>query len=223
MLFGLHEKQDPYASAEDEPRSRLGPPMVSAGQQRATYQDVLDAPEGMIAELIHGELRLQPRPAPRHSRAASVLGALVLPPFQLSVGGPGGWEIVDEPEIHFGPDVLVPDLAGWRLVVGDPYHNLSTAYFTMVPQWICEVLSRSTAKKDREEKLPIYARAGVAHAWLIEPTAQTIEVFALRGGELCLQHTHEGDGSFQAAPFEALTIPTGKLWLTEKGTSRPAD
>lgn len=184
--------------------------MVSAGRQ-ATYQDVLDAPEDMVAELINGKLNLQPRPAKRHARVASILGMVLGPPYHLGDGGPGGWEILDEPEIHFGADVIVPDLAGWRSAVTDPYEGLQT-YFTAVPQWVCEVLSKSTAKKDREQKVPLYGRAGVEHVWLLDPTRSRLEVLVLRGGELQPLQAHEGEAVFSAPPFEAVAIRGSQLW-----------
>lgn len=179
----------------------------------ATYQDVLDAPEHTVAELIGGRLYLQPRPAKPHGRAASVLGMVIGPPYQLSVGGPGGWEIQGEPEIHFGPDVVVPDVAGWRLDVADPNADLTTAYFTTVPQWVCEVLSKSTARKDREEKLPIYAASGVEHAWLVDPIRRTVEIHANASGVFERVQKHKGDAPFRAPPFEAVEIPAQHLWL----------
>ena len=179
--------------------------------RHATYEDVLNAPEQMVAELIDGQLYLQPRPAKRHAKAATILGALLIPPYGLGEGGPGGWEILHEPEIHFGPNVLVPDLAGWRTAAGDPYAGLQT-YFTMVPQWVCEVLSKSTARKDRDQKLPLYAQAGVEHAWLIDPEAQQIEVFVQKDGAFRCVQTHKGQGVLTAPPFEATAMRTGLLW-----------
>ncbi len=79
----------------------------------ATYQDIIDAPENMVAEIIHGALHTHPRPAPRHAVAHSSLGDELMSPFQKGRGGPGGWWILDEPEVHFGTDVLA-DLGGWR-------------------------------------------------------------------------------------------------------------
>ena len=184
--------------------------MVRPAHQ-ATYQDVVDAPAHMVAELIDGQLFLQPRPARGHAKVASVLGALILPPYQLGVGGPGGWEIVDEPEIHLGRNVLVPDLAGWRIDVSDPYDGLQT-YFMAVPQWVCEVLSKSTARKDRAYKLPLYARAGVEHAWLIDPATQRVEIYTRQGGDLRCTQSHEGCGVLAAQPFEANPIRTEVLW-----------
>ena len=77
----------------------------------ATYQDVLDAPPDMVAELVRGALHLHPRPASRHAFAGSTLGAKVVTSFQIGEGGPGGWWIVFEPELHLGEDVLVPAVA----------------------------------------------------------------------------------------------------------------
>src|ERR1700677_698463 len=90
--------------------------MAQPALQRATYQDVLDAPEHMVAEVIDGVLSLHPRPASPHAQASTTLGEELGPPFKRGKGGPGGWVILFEPELHLGtePDILVPDLAGWR-------------------------------------------------------------------------------------------------------------
>ena len=140
--------------------------------KRATYEDVLNAPENKVAEILDGELVLSPRPALRHSAASSQLGAAIGSAFDRRAGdpgGPGGWRILDEPELHLGEHVVVPDLAGWRrerlpVVPDDPFTSLA-------PDWVCEVLSPSTERIDRGRKLRIYAEAGVAHAWLVQPSA----------------------------------------------------
>src|SRR6188474_2369596 len=128
--------------------------MTEPARRRASYADVLRAPPHMIAEVIDGELRLQPRPAKPHAAAASALGEELGPPFKRGRGGPGGWILLDEPELHLGEDVLVPDLAGWRRErMRSP--TTEEPYFTLAPDWVCEVLSRSTSRSDRSEKLPI--------------------------------------------------------------------
>ena len=136
-------------------------------RRRATYQDVLAAPEHMIAQVIDGELVLMPRPSGPHAVAASLLAGELIPPFSRGKGGPGGWILLFEPELHLGEDILVPDLAGWRRermpAVGD------SAYFTLAPDWVCEVLSPRTSKLDRARKLPVYAREQVGHVWLVDP------------------------------------------------------
>ena len=122
----------------------------------ATYQDVLDAPENMVAELIRGGLHLHPRPAPPHALAGSFLGGELHGPFKRGRGGPGGWVILFEPELHLGPDVLVPDLAGWRR---ERMPTLpETAWFELAPDWVCEVLSPGTRRLDLTEKRDVYAR-----------------------------------------------------------------
>ena len=135
--------------------------------KRATYDDVLNAPENMVAEILDGELILSPRPAPRHAVASSALVGLLHPAFDRGRGGPGGWWILGEPELHFGEQVLVPDLAGWRRerMAALP----DEAFFSLAPDWVCEVLSPSTERIDRSRKLGTYAGAKVAHAWLVNP------------------------------------------------------
>lgn len=181
-------------------------------QTPATYQDVLDAPENMVAELIAGGLHLQARPARPHGRATTTLGMVLGNPYQLGRGGPGGWWIEFEPELHLGEDVLVPDLAGWRREVM-PTFDTSVSYVTTAPQWVCEVLSPSTAAKDRVLKLPRYLAAGVGHAWFIEPVARTLEVFAAGDGAWRLVEAHEGDAVVQPPPFAAVPLALSDLWL----------
>jgi Uma2 family endonuclease len=187
-------------------------------KRRATYQDVLDAPEHVNAEIINGELHLSPRPAPPHAKASSTLGYLLGPPFDLGSNGPGGWMILVEPELHLGEDVLVPDLAGWRVerMAGLPQE----AYFTLAPDWVCEVLSKSTAKRDRNEKLPIYAVAGVSHAWLLAASRRTLEVFRLEAGAWVPIATHQGDVRVRAEPFDAIELDLSVIWARIPPPSR---
>jgi len=180
-------------------------------KQPATYQDVLDAPEHMVAEIIGGELRVSPRPGGPHTRAASVLGFTLGPPFDQGNGGPGGWIILDEPELHLGEEIVVPDLAGWRRERLDP-EALGAAYFTVAPDWICEVLSKSTEKSDRLEKMPIYAAAGVQYAWLVHALRGSLEVFRLHEGKWLAIASHLGAKTIRAEPFDAIEIDISKLW-----------
>jgi Uma2 family endonuclease len=185
--------------------------MNDPARRRATYEDVLAAPEHMVAEIVDGELRLQPRPAKPHAAAATALGEELGPPFKRGKGGPGGWIILDEPEIHLGEDIVVPDLGGWRrermpaLVDDEPY-------FTVAPDWICEVLSPSTATLDRAKKLPIYAREGVSHAWLVDPRARTLEVLRLEGRNWLVLGVFADDARVRAEPFEVFELELGILW-----------
>jgi Uma2 family endonuclease len=175
------------------------------------YQRFREVPQYQVAEIIQGRLVTQPRPAARHATAASLLGGELLGPFMRGKVGPGGWVILDEPELHLAQDILVPDLAGWRRermpqipdVVG----------FELAPDWICEVLSPSTAAMDRADKLPIYARHEVAHAWLVDPLAKTLEVFELASQQWRLLAAYRDDSVIRAAPFDAVELELGVLWM----------
>lgn len=164
-----------------------------------------------MAEIVDGALHLQPRPALRHALAGSALGGELFGPFQRGRGGPGGWWILDEPELHFGEDVLVPDLAGWRR---ERLPELPDAAFcTLVPDWVCEVLSPSTRKLDLEGKRPVYAREGVDYLWFVGPTARTLEAFALRDGGWLPIASAKDDEPVSCPPFEAVTLSLGALWM----------
>ncbi|WP_437869884.1 Uma2 family endonuclease [Sorangium sp. So ce363] len=189
-------------------------------QRRATYADLEAVPPHKVAELIGGVLRVTPRPAPRHANAASSLGADLHGAFQRGRGGPGGWWILDEPELHFPDphapgeiDALVPDIAGWRR---ERMPELpETAYFALAPGWICEVLSASTEDVDRDEKMPIYAREGVRHAWLVDPIQRTLEVYVLgadrRWGPAVV---HRDAARVRVAPFDAVELDLSVLWAS---------
>ena len=183
---------------------------VAAPAARATYRDVLDAPEHMVAEIIGGTLHTHPRPAPRHAVASSRLGIELGGPFDRGRGGPGGWWILDEPELHLGEEILVPDLAGWRRERMPELPD--TAYFTLAPDWTCEVLSASTRKLDLVRKRPIYAREGVPHLWLVDPVERILEAFELHEGRWVLIASVEDDEPVSIAPFEAVTFSLGELW-----------
>ncbi len=176
----------------------------------ATYQDVLAAPAHRVAEIINGELFLAPRPAGPHTTVSSVLGSELGQPFHRGRGGPGGWIILDEPELHLEADILVPDLAGWRRERMPGVEV--TPYFTLAPDWICEVLSPSTEKIDRALKMPAYAAAAVRHAWLIHPANRTLEVFRLHEGNWLIVAVHRDDQKVRAEPFDAIELDLAVLW-----------
>jgi Uma2 family endonuclease len=188
-------------------------------RRRATYADLEAVPANQVAELIRGTLHAFPRPAPRHARTSSVLGSELTGPFDLGRGGPGGWWILDEPELHFpDPEVageveaLVPDLAGW---MRERMPELpETAYFELAPDWICEVLSKSTEDFDREQKMPTYAREGVRFAWLIDPIARSFEAYALGAGRRwTAPSVHRGAAArVRVPPFEAVELDLSVLW-----------
>ena len=183
---------------------------MAAASKPARYEDLLALPPHVIGQIVGGELHVHPRPAARHALAASALGEELGPPFKRGKGGPGGWVILDEPELHLGADILVPDLAGWRRE-RMPETPLE-AFFTLSPDWLCEVLSPSTASFDRKKKLPIYAREGVRHVWIVEPETKTLEVLRLDGDGYRLVLVASDDDKGHYEPFEAIEMDVAILW-----------
>lgn len=185
---------------------------VPAGNE-ATYEDLLDLPENMTGEIIAGELIVSPRPTQRHVVVASALGGELVPRFWFGRGGPGGWIICDEPEIHLGTNVIVPDLAGWRrerLHMAPEEHR-----FTVPPDWVCEILSPRTARIDRFRKMPIFAEHNVHFAWIIDPILKTLEVFRLESGKWLITGLYDEPVKVRAEPFEQVEIDLAGLWLEE--------
>jgi Uma2 family endonuclease len=172
-------------------------------------------PEILIAEIPDGELVTSRRPSFRHVRATSAIRG-TLDPFDRWSGGPGepgDWWILFEPELHLGVDILVPDLAGWRREHMPVLEDV--AYSELAPDWVCEVLSPSTARIDRVRKMPIYARERVSDLWLIHPGLQTLEVYRLGGQHWVVASSHVGAESVHATPFEAIELDTSRWWLEE--------
>jgi len=188
--------------------------MADPAKRRATYADLEAVPEHLVAEIIDGELMTHPRPSPRHGATANALGGELTGPYQKGLGGPGGWVFVIEPEIKFGNDILVPDIAGWRRerLPGYPKRN----YFEIAPDWVCEILSGSTEKRDRSLKKRIYAAGGVSHLWLIDPRLQLLEVFELRENLWTDVGTWNSDDEVRAPPFDAISFSLADLWPLDK-------
>jgi Uma2 family endonuclease len=185
--------------------------------KRATYADVLSAPQHMTAEVVDGELHLMPRRKRSHLRSASGLGAFLFGAFHvggLPPNAPGGWTIIYKPELHLGlePDILVPDLGGWRAGRLVDRDDIDEPFITCVPDWVCEIASPGTRRIDRMKKMPIYAREKVAHVWLVEPLERMVEVFRHEGSAYVLVGTYGGDHAVRAEPFEAAEIPPAYLW-----------
>ncbi len=185
--------------------------MNEPAKRNATYADLFDLPKNVVGEILCGQLYTHPRPAPRHAQAYSALGGNLWKPFDNGTGGPGGWWILDEPELHLGSDILVPDIAGWRR---ERMPTLpETAWFELAPDWVCEVLSPSTARTDRAVKMPLYAREGVPHLWLVDPDARTLEIYHLQANHhWLLLETLKDDDPVKQPPFDAITFPLESLW-----------
>ena len=182
-------------------------------KRNATYDDLCALPDNMVAEIIDGDLFASPRPASPHALASSMLGAALIAGFGGEPGGTGvpcGWWILDEPELHFGRDVLVPDLAGWRRermpIVPD------VVGFELAPDWACEVISPSTGEIDRGRKMRVYARERVGHLWILDPILRTLEVYRLENGRWVVASTHAGTEQVRAEPFDAVALEMRRWW-----------
>jgi Uma2 family endonuclease len=177
-------------------------------KKRATYDDLREVPDHFVAEMFDGDLYVSPRPALLHANAATGLASEIRSSFHRR--SPGGWVILVQPELHFGRDVLVPYVAGWRRerLPDVP----AEAYLTLAPDWICEVLSPSTVSLDRSKKLRIYAREGVGHAWLVDPLAQTLEVLSLDAGNWKHAGQYQGAARVRVVPFDVIELDLRTLW-----------
>ena len=219
-VFGEHGgPQGPGVAPTEGSRARLCyPAAVSTStdspRRKATYADIEALPENMVGEILAGELVVSPRPAGPHAGAASSLGAFLNVTFERGLGGPGGWWIIDEPELSLGVDPdydpVVPDVAGWRIATM-PERYVTPQCHT-APDWVCEVLSPGTTRHDRMLKMPFYARAGVGHLWLVEPTNETIEVYRLTEGLWMHVTTAGADQVVALEPFQALELDLLPLW-----------
>ncbi len=190
--------------------------MAQLAERTATYADLEAVPPHLVAEILFGRLVTYPRPAPPHSEVHFSLGGVLAGPYRNGIGGiggiggPGGWRFLTEPELHFGDDVAVPELAAWRI---ERMPELpEAAFIELAPDWVCEVLSPSTEKYDRGDKREIYADAGIKHLWLIDPRIELLEVFELINRHWSLRKSATGDVPIRAAPFDAMEFPLRLLW-----------
>jgi Uma2 family endonuclease len=182
----------------------------SPARRTASFEDLLDVPEHLVAEIVDGELVTSPRPSSRHARASSRLGVSLGGPFDMGSGGPGGWVILDEPELHIVGQVLVPDLAGWRRERMPEVPDV--AHFELAPDWVCEVLSPGTAKRDRTRKMHHYARAGVAFLWFLDPSLRVLETYRRESDGWKHLASFADTERPRPVPFDAIELDLGALW-----------
>jgi len=185
--------------------------MGNPALKMATWEDLLAYPEGTHAEAIRGVIHVEPNPLPRHADFVGRLRTRVGSVLDPDDDDPAGWWILAEVDVRLGPhDIVEPDIAGWRRArLPDPF---DTRPIDVVPDWVCEVLSPSTAARDRGQKMALYARVGVPHAWLVAPVDRTIEVYANEGGRFVLLGAW-GEGDTAALPpFETLVLDIARLF-----------
>ncbi len=178
----------------------------------ATYDDLVRLPDTVTGQIIDGDLYAMPRPAGAHAFVASLLGGDLHVPFQRGRDGPGGWWIIDEPEVHFASNVLVPDITGWRREQMPQSPTAEERFFTLTPNWVCEVLSPSTASLDRVRKRRVYEGAGVQWLWYIDPIGRTLEAFEWVQGRYSPLGTWGPGESPNVAPFDAIALDLDAIW-----------
>ena len=193
--------------------------MAEAAIRRATYADLEAVPDHLVAEIIDGVLETHPRPSPRHGRAASRLVAGLINHYELGRIGPGGWIFIVEPELHLGRQIVVPDIAGWRAnrLAAEP----AEAFIAITPDWICEVLSPSTARLDRGAKRRSYAQSGVEYLWLLDPAARELEAFCLVGSQWMVVSTVQSGELVDVPPFDAVPFPLDDLFPFDVPAEQP--
>ncbi len=194
--------------------------MAAADKISATYADIEALPPHVVGEILFGNLVTHPRPAPRHGGATSALGMVTGGPYQFGFGGPGGWIFVDEPELHLGPHVVVPDIAGWRRerLAALP----DKAFIEVAPDWVCEALSPATEKYDKGDKRRIYALYEVGHLWHLDARSRSLETFARRNRDWLLTGTYFDSEVVRAEPFAEITFNLGLLWPFDPPNEPPA-
>lgn len=175
----------------------------------SVYEAMERLPEHLVGEVIGGELYVSRRPALRDSGAVYIIGAL-LGPFDLGQQGVGGWRFGTRPELHLGADVLRPNLGGWRRE--RPLRFPLESEVLPVPAWVFEVCSASTEALLRDRKMPVYAREGVEHLWLVDSRVQSLEVYRLENQGWTRLGTYTGDAVVRAEPFEALPLELALAW-----------
>ncbi|MBZ5714510.1 Uma2 family endonuclease [Nannocystis pusilla] len=186
---------------------------MTAAAKLATYADLVALPEGVKAEVLGGELVIQPGQTLHHANVRSGLYRFLGGPFDFDDDGPGGWDIVGGIDVRFTvDDIAQPDVVGWRRARLEGHYQLP---IDVIPDWICEVLSPSSTKRDRLHKFQLYARHGVPHYWLVDPDARLLEAYALDGGQWKSIGVYDETARARIAPFEAVELPVGRLFLPE--------
>lgn len=193
------------------------PPPVPTFEE--LWKQIERLPEGVTGEILDpGVITTMPRPVARHRRAQRNLQD-ALRGLDGGVGGTGWW-IEQEPDVRFGDRTTSPDIAGWRVErCPDPPDG---SPITLLPDFCCEVLSPSTARKDRKKKLPLYAKFGVEWIWIIDPDLYLVEVYQSFNGKPLLIETAEENDKIKLPPFD-LEIDFSRFWIFPKNPEPTAE
>lgn len=198
--------------------------MSRQARKQATFADLVAVGEDIRAEVLSGELVVSPAPLPRHSKAQGAVRRFIGGPYDddHGHGGPGGWWIFVEVDVQLtAHDVVRPDVAGWRRErLPQPGRARP---IEVVPDWICEVASPSTAARDRVTKRALYARHGVAYYWIVDPEARTIEAMVLEGEHWTELGAWDENAVVPIPPFVETPLAIGRLFLPADADRLPRD
>ncbi|MCB4802431.1 Uma2 family endonuclease [Methylobacterium brachiatum] len=184
--------------------------MAEAAVRQATYADLEAVPDHLVAEIIDGIVETHGPLPPVQGAAAFSLAAILGSHTPRRRDDPDAWIDMSKPELRFGPQVVVPDLAGWRRerMPTEP----ADAFIETSPDWVCEILSPSTIRLDRGRKRRIYGEAGVKFLWLLDSAAGVLEGFALTDGRWLLLDTVLRGETVAIPPFDAVPFPLDDLF-----------
>lgn len=187
------------------------PAMATRRAHPATAADIQDERQ----EVVGGELMWKAAPTFDHGDLqAALCGRLI--GFR-GYGRPGGWWLGTEVEVELAPhEVYLPDIAGWRIErVPDRPRGKPVR---VAPDWVCEILSPSTASRDLGHKQRNYHLARVGHYWVVDPDHQLLEVFRWReaGYELAMAAA-VGD-TVGGEPFDAISLDLSDIFGRTPGT-----
>ena len=177
-----------------------------------TLADLDALPPGIVGEIIEGVLYTMTKPRMRHQRTGTGIGGDLRGPFDLGRGGPGGWWIVAEPGIELPNDTkeISPDVAGWRRermpeMPGDEPIRI-------VPDWVCEILSKTTRRHDQLVKMPYYAKVGVTYAWVVDLDARVLTAYRLEGGAWRVIGAYSDETEARIEPFDVVPLHVADWW-----------
>lgn len=179
----------------------------------ATYLDLAALGDDARAEIIHGAIIEKAAPSFEHGVAQSALSGTIGQHFgrRGGGGGPGGWWIASEVEVEYAAhEVFRHDVAGWRRErVPEMPHGSPTRIF---PDWVCEILSPSNAKRDLVDKLRVLQASGVPHYWILDPVERVLLVHRLEASGYVVALTAAPGERVRAEPFDALEVNVGALF-----------
>lgn len=185
---------------------------MDSSRKVPTIADLEALPSGVKGEIIDGVMYTMTRPRGPHQRLGLGIGADLRDPFDRGRGGPGGWWILPEPGIELlNTPEISPDVAGWRR---ERLPNLpSDAAITVVPDWVCEILSPTTRRHNLLIKKPYYASVGVLFHWIVDLEARTVTAYRLENGRWSELRVWGDERDARIEPFEAVALDVASWWL----------